>query len=220
MKPREYFEQQLEALQADLIRMASRTEQMIADATRVLVARELALFDKVQMIEEQVDQMDLEIESRCMILLARQQPVAGDLRTIGSALKMIADIERCADYAVDIAKAGVRLAEREPIKPYEDLPRMSRVVQNMLHDMLTSFVQKDTELARQVCRRDEEIDTLYRQVRDEIVSVIAGRDESVTAQGIEIVLCARYLERIADHIVNMGERIVYMATGVLEELDP
>lgn len=220
MSIRQRYSERLEFLQSEVLRMATLTATMIEEATRCLVDRQADLFDTIMHREETIDRMDLEIEGECTLLIATQQPVARDLRVVGSIMKMIADIERMADYAVDIAKVGRKHARHAPVKPYRDLPEMSRLVRSMLHDMLQCFARHDAAGAREVASRDEEIDILYRSIRDELAQVLVGKTEEEIAQGMDVLLSARHLERIADHTVNIGERIVYMMTGVLEELDP
>lgn len=194
---------------------------LAADAVRTsihaLIEREVSYCDRVMEIENQIDALNLEIESRALQLLALQQPMARDLRTIAAVLRMITDIERIGDYSVDVARQARQLADRPLFKPLVDIPRMAEIVQLMLHDALQAFVSRDLDLATEAVQRDDEVDRLYRSLHEELADYLR-QDPSLTEQAISLLLIATYLERIADHITNIGERIWFIETGSLKEL--
>jgi len=214
---RKSFDQELQELKQELLKMGGAVDQMMAGAMKSLKDRDVGLARKIIELDDVVDRYNLEIEQRCLRLLALQQPMARDLRTIAAALYIIKDVERMGDYALDIAKAAIKLADRPLFKPLEDLPKMAEIVQRMLRQSLEAFVNRDIEAIPQIADEDFEVDRLYRALRDELISCIE-RDPSVTMQAVELILVARYLERIADHIINVGERIYYMEVGELREL--
>jgi phosphate transport system protein len=214
---RQTFEEQLSALQQDVVRMGSLAADAVQKAIEALAQRDVELADQVMEIENQIDALNLDIESRAVQLLALQQPMARDLRTIAGVLRIIADIERIGDYSVDTARQARDLADQPLMKPLVDIPRMARLVRKMLHDSLTAFVHRDLDLAMQAVHQDDEVDHAYRSLHDELIEYIR-RDPSLTAQAISLLLIGVYLERMADHVTNMGERIWYMETGELKEL--
>ncbi len=213
---RHSFDEQLAALQQDVVRMGSLAAEAVQRSIQMLTDRS-ADAGAVMEIENQIDALNLGIESRAIELLARQQPMARDLRTIMAVLRIITDIERIGDYAVDTSRQAVMLAERPLFKPLVDIPRMAHLVQSMLHDTLEGFVHRDLRLAMQAVRRDDEVDAAYRALHDELAEFIQ-RDPSLTGQAIALLLIGTYLERQADHVTNIGERIWFMETGEMKEL--
>ena len=213
---RHSFEEQLGELQQDVVRMGSLASQAIQLSIQMLTDRSSDA-SGVMDLENQTDALNLGIESRAIELLARQQPMARDLRTIVAVLRIITDIERIGDYAVDTSRQAITLAERPLFKPLVDIPRMATLVQSMLHDTLEGFVHRDLDLAMQAVRRDDEVDAAYRALHDELADYIR-RDPSLTSQAIALLLIGTYLERQADHVTNIGERIWFMETGSLKEL--
>jgi phosphate transport system protein len=214
---RHSFDQQLSALQQDVVRMGSLASDAVQRAVDALAQRDLKLADQVMQIENEIDALNLSIESRATQLLALQQPMARDLRTIAGVLRIIADIERIGDYAVDTSRQARALTDQPLFKPLVDIPRMARLVQRMLHDSMTAFVHRDLELAMQAVRQDDEVDHAYRSLHDELLEFIQ-RDPSLAPQAMCLLLIGVYLERMADHVTNIGERIWYMETGELKEL--
>jgi len=214
---RHSFDEQLADLQQDVVRMGSLAAEVVDAAVRALTERDLALCYHVMSLENQIDAMNLDIEERALQLLALQQPVARDLRTIAGVLRMITDIERIGDYSVDITRQARDLADRPLFKPLVDIPRMASIVQRMLHESLEAFVRRDLELATVAVRRDDDVDALYRSLHAEL-SDFMKQDPSLVEQAISLLLVGTYLERIADHITNIGERIWFIETGQLKEL--
>jgi len=214
---RETFEEQIEQVQVDVTRLASFVVEMLADAMRALVEQDEALADKVIMDDDVADDLDLHIEQECMRLLALQQPMAKDLRIIGTAMKVIADLERVGDYAVDIAKSAKTLAEEPYFKTLIDIPRMAEITIGMVRASAQAFVKQDLNLVREVVEKDDEVDRLWYRLLDELVDYMQ-RDPDLILQATHLLLVARYLERIADHVVNVAERVSYMETGQFEDL--
>ena len=214
---RHSFDVQLAALQEDVVRMGSLAGEAIQDALQALTTRDLNYCDKVMELENRIDALNLDIEQRALELLALQQPMARDLRTIAAVLRMIADIERIGDYSVDISRQARELADRPLFKPLVDIPRMAHLVQQMLHQSLEAFVRRDLELASEAVHRDDEVDRLYKQLLRDLISHVQ-RDPSLVPQAFSLLLVGAYLERIADHITNIGERIWFIETGALKEL--
>ncbi len=211
------FVAEMDNLEKQLVRMGDFVENMLALATKALVEQNEPLANEVILRDDVADQMDLTVEQLCMRLLALQQPLGRDLRTIGTALKIITDLERIGDYSVDIARMAKSMAHEPYFKPLVDIPRMSELVGGMLHDALRSFVSKDLELVRQVCERDDEVDRLWYSLLEELIGVME-RDTSLVRQAVALMLVARYLERIADHVTNIAERVNYAETGELAQL--
>jgi phosphate transport system protein len=214
---RHSFDEQLADLQQDVVRMGSLAAEVVDAAVRALTERDLAHCYHVMSLENQIDAMNLDIEERALQLLALQQPVARDLRTIAGVLRMITDIERIGDYSVDITRQARDLADRPLFKPLVDIPRMASIVQRMLHESLEAFVRRDLELATVAVRRDDDVDALYKSLHAEL-SDFMKQDPSLVEQAIALLLVGTYLERIADHITNIGERIWFIETGQLKEL--
>jgi phosphate transport system protein len=214
---RKSFDDELQEMKQDILKMGSVVEEMLVGSVRALQTRDEMLADEVIAKDDLVDGYNVVIERRCLRLLALQQPMARDLRTIAAGLYIIKDVERMGDYALDIAKAARKLAGTDPIKELVKIPKMAQMVQEMLHSSLNAFVNHDMHIISDVADKDDEVDLLYRQVRDELISVIQAKPETAMP-AVELILVARYLERIADHITNVGERIAYMELGELKEL--
>ena len=214
---RKSFSDELQEMKQDILKMGSVVEEMLVGSVRALQLRDEILADEVIAKDDLVDGYNVVIEQRCLRLLALQQPMARDLRTIAAGLYIIKDVERMGDYALDIAKAAKKLSGIDPVKDLVKIPKMAQIVQCMLHDSLLAYVNQSVEEISEVARKDDEVDMLYRQVRDEMIGLIQERP-MIAQPAVELILVARYLERIADHITNVGERIAYMETGEIKEL--
>ncbi len=197
--------------------MGGVTARAVDTATRALTDRKADLCDEVMVLENEIDALNLAIESRATQLLALQQPMARDLRTIAGVLRMISDIERIGDYSVDICRQAQALAGQSLFTELVDIPRMAVLVQNMLSDALRAFVDMDLDLAMKAVKQDDEVDHLYRTVHHQLIGHIQ-RQSSVAPQAIALLLVATYLERMADHVTNIGERIWFIQTGEMKEL--
>ena len=215
---REAYHRDLHKLREEILKMGSLVGKTIGDAVLSLKNRDVELAQKVIDMDKEIDALDHGIEENCMRLLALQQPMARDLRLIISVLKMSIDLERMGDLALEIGIITKMTASVPPIKPLIDIPRISEICQDMLKNTMIAFENKDVELAKQVARRDDEIDMLFDQVRRELISYMIEDPKKITgAQHLTFV--ARYLERIGDHITNLCESVVFMVTGERMELN-
>src|SRR5229473_229657 len=218
MNTRHAFDQQLTALEHDIVRLGGIVEEMLDHAMEALISQDPDLAKEVINRDDLADSLDLSIETRCMRLLALQQPVAKDLRTIGTFLKAITDLERVGDYSVDIARIALRLADHPGPLPRVDLAGMSEAVKSMNRHTLRAFVDRDLEAVQRICtEEDDVVDHAYHTMVDELLELMR-REPSQVVPAAYFILAARSLERIADHLTNVAERIQYMETGVLEEL--
>jgi phosphate transport system protein len=214
------FQQQLENLEQDLLRMGSLVEEAIGNSVLSLARQDLPLAEQVLEGDKPIDDLEILLEEQCMQLLALQQPVAKDLRKIGTILKVTTDLERIADQATNIAELTVSIGTAPLIKPLIDIPRMANLARGMLHKSIEAFVREDEQLARDVCAQDEEVDLLYASLFEELVGFLVHRQEGKDAEQIvQLLFTARALERIADHATNIGERVVYMLTGQVVKLN-
>lgn len=215
---REAYHRDLHTLKSDVTGMGSLVSKAIGDAVLSLKTRDVGLAQKVIDMDDEVDAVHYKIEDECMRLLALQQPMARDLRLIISVLKMSIDLERMGDLALEIAVITKITASVPPVKPLIDIPRMSEICREMLSSTMEAFENKDVELAKQVAKRDDEVDMLFDQIRRELISYMIEDPKKITgAQHLTFV--ARYLERIGDHITNLCENIVFMVNGERVELN-
>ncbi|MDQ7851140.1 MAG: phosphate signaling complex protein PhoU [Armatimonadota bacterium] len=215
---REAFESELQRLQEDVIRLGVLAGQAIRRAVEALQARDVTLAEQVIAEDDRLDAMHLELEQRCMHLLATQQPMAGDLRTIASVFAITLDLERMADHAEGVCRATRRLGNEPPVKPLVDIPRMQQIVQEMLNHALEAFGTRNADLAVRTAARDDEVDALRSQVFKDLLDIMI-RDPNLIPRALELLIVARHLERAADHVTNVCERVVYMVTGELRELN-
>jgi phosphate transport system protein len=212
MTVRHNYDQELEQLRQSLLEMGKAVGSAIDDAVVSLARGDLELARRVMDFDDIIDQMEVDIEDKCMVLIARQQPMARDLRVIGTGLKITTDLERMGDHAYDIAKITLGLANQELIKPLVDIPRMAQMSQKMLKDALDAYTTLDIPLAEQVCLNDDEVDDLYYQVFRELLTYMMEDPKTIT-QATQLIFVARYLERIADHATNIAEWTIYLVTG-------
>ena len=205
-----HFEQELEALKEQLLLMGGRAESIVLKAVESLRRMDEALAQGVFADDRIIDRMEIDVEERCVRLLALQQPMARDLRFITAALKINNDLERVGDHAVNIAGGTMRLVGQPLLKPLVDIPRMAELASGMLHDALDSFVRQDAETARRLCASDDVVDDLNHQVFRELVSFMV-EDPATITRAMELVLVARNLERVADLATNVAEEVVFIA---------
>ncbi|MCJ7823013.1 MAG: phosphate signaling complex protein PhoU [Armatimonadetes bacterium] len=218
-RTRQAFDEQLQELEGRLVEMGRFVASMLEKAVRALEEHDVELAREAIAEDDRADEMDLEIEQHCMRLLALQQPMSRDLRTIGTVMKVIADVERIGDYSVDIAKTAIKLADTEYFRPLEDIPRMAEMVRTMLQRALEALVAHDLALVAQVVDCDDAVDKLWYKVLDDVEKAMQERSD-IVPQAVALLLVARYLERVADHTVNIAERTAYMETGRMETLAP
>lgn len=215
---RKSFHSELEDLAAQILKMGLLVEEAIRDGVESLKNKDQDLARKVIEGDDAIDDLETEIEQTCLRLFALQQPMAVDLRMIGTALKIITDLERMADHAVDIAKVTIRLGNEPLIKPLIDIPRMAEITQRMVRECLDAFIRKDAALAHKMAAWDEEVDHLYAQVFRELL-VFMIEDPKTIRQATQLLFVGQHLERIADHATNVGEWVVYMVTGEKRDLN-
>lgn len=210
--PRESFNEELNSLHHDLIRMGGVVEKQIDLAITALVNQDGELSQKVIDGDDLVDDMETDIEEKCVKLIAKQQPLAIDLRRIFTAAKLVTDLERIADYAVDIARITLRLKDQKYIKPIIDIPRMADIAQTMIKNALDAYVNLDAKKAEETSKMDDEIDEIYKSIFNELVGIMKN-DSTTIIQGTQFLFMSKFLERTGDHVTNICEWIIYLITG-------
>ncbi len=215
---RERFTQKILDVKQKVLKMGALVENIIDSSVTAMKTQDLDLARNVLKKDDEIDQLELEIEKDCMMLLALQQPLAKDLRTIASVLKIITDLERMGDNAVNIAEVILEIGEEPILNSLKDIPRMADIAQKMLKMSLDAFVNEDIALAEKAAEKDEDVDRLYETVINDFLNIIAEKRE-LTKQGTKLLFLGRYLERIADHSTNICERTIYMITGELKEIN-
>jgi phosphate transport system protein len=214
---RQHFEAQMRALQQDVLRMGTYVLEMLDLAMEALIRQDVALCNRVIAMDDAADQMDLTIEQTCLRLLALQQPMARDLRIIGTALKIITDLERIGDYSVDIAKTARRMAREVYFKPVVHIPQMAECAKAVVSEALHAYLDHDLERVSRAIAMDDEVDRYYDQIFTELLEHIE-QNPAVYRQAVWFSQINRFLERIADHAVNVAERVYYMETGQFVQL--
>ncbi|MGI6092214.1 MAG: phosphate signaling complex protein PhoU [Veillonellaceae bacterium] len=209
---RRSYSNELETLREDLSHMGTIVTEAIAKAIEALARQDAAMAKAVMAGDDIIDNLEIEIEDKCMVLIARQQPLARDLRIIGTGLKITTDLERVGDHAFDIAKIACHIADKPLIKPLIDIPRMAEMSQKMLKDALEAYVNLDIALAEQVCEADDEVDRLNQQIFRELLTYMMEDPRAIT-QATQLILVAMSLERVADHATNIAEWVIYLVTG-------
>lgn len=209
---RNYFDNELQELIKDLIEMCSVVEEALSDSINALKKQNIELAEKVIEQDDIVDKMELKIEDKCLKLIALQQPIAKDLRIIATALKIVTDLERIADHAVDISKITKRLSGEKYIKELIDIPRMAYIVTGMVKDSIDAYVKQDVDKAREVSKRDDEVDALHSQIFRELL-ILMMEDPKKINQSTYFLFVSQSIERVADHVTNICEWIIYAVTG-------
>ena len=209
---RNRFDEQLHTLNHELLEMGALIERAIRSATDALIRQDVEAALQAIAADKEVDQAERDIESLCLKLLLQQQPVARDLRLISSALKMITDMERIGDQASDIAELVIYLSKEPYIKELTHLPQMAENAIRMVTGALDAYVRKDMVLAQEVMAMDDAIDTLFVTVKDELIDLIR-HDAAAGSQAIDLLMIAKYYERIGDHAQNIAEWVEYALTG-------
>ena len=214
---RENFHRILEETQQDVLRMGSLVEEAITKAVDALARSDVKSAEEILRADDYIDDLNVLIETNCLNLLALQQPMASDLRTIAAMLDIIIDLERIGDHACDIAQITRNLANEPHLKPLVDIPLMAAKAREMLRESLDAFSHRDAQAAHDIPSKDDEVDRLYRKVFAELIQFMA-RDPKAIGRASNLLLVALYLERIADHATNICERVVYMVEGVPKKL--
>lgn len=207
-----HFDEELGSLNEKLLHMARLAEESVALAVKSLKEGNEALCQDVFQREGTINLLEIEIDELCMRLLALRQPVASDLRFITSAMKIGSELERVGDLAVNIAEVSLDLLKLPLLKPLIDIPRMAAIAQGMVKDSLNAFVNRDEKLARAVCKRDDEVDSLNDQIFRELLTYMMN-DPATINRAVGLILIGRHLERIADHATNIGEDVIYLVLG-------
>jgi phosphate transport system protein len=204
-----HFHEELDGLKQTLLAMGALVEDQIRLTMQALVERDDALAERVIERDREVNAYDVEVDEKCVELLALHQPAAGDLRFLTTAMKIVTDLERIGDQAVNIAQRARELNVEPQLKPYIDLPRMAQLAQTMVKESLDAFVARDTALARRVCGEDEAVDALNHQIFRELLTFMM-EDPKTIPRAIRLILIARFLERVADHATNIAEMVIFM----------
>jgi phosphate transport system protein len=206
---RHHFEEELQTLKNRLLTMGALVEERAHQSVRSLVNRNQEAAEHIIASDKEVNDLQIDIDDRCLKLLATQTPLASDLRLITSAMKINADLERIGDQAVNIAENVIKLLPQPPLKPLIDIPRMAEIAQQMTRDALDSFVKRDATLARDVLKRDDEVDNLKDQVFRELLTYMMA-DPGTIQRALALILISRNLERIADHATNIAEDVIFL----------
>jgi phosphate transport system protein len=211
------YEHQIQDLRDDVVTMASMVDKAIVRAIDALKAQDVGLAKQVRKEDKIINAARWSGEERALTLIATQGPMAGDLRMIAAALQIFTDLERMADHAAGIAKIVVETADEAPLKPLVDIPRMSLIAREMLADSITAFVDRDADIARRVAIRDDDVDVLNDQIFRELLTYMMA-DPSTINRATHLLWAAHAIERIADRVTNICERVVFTVTGETEEL--
>jgi phosphate transport system protein len=217
MEIRTNFHKKLQDIQGELLAMGSMVEKAISRSIKALKERDLKLAEQVIAGDKKINEKRFEIEETCIQLIATQQPMAGDLRTIISVLNIISELERIGDHAEGIAKIVVMIGDEPPLKPLIDIPRMAEKTIDMLYRSMDALINCDESVARQIALEDEEVDQLYNQVFRELI-VFMVEDPKTITRATRLLWVAHNLERSADRVTNICERVVYLVTGKMEEI--
>jgi phosphate transport system protein len=215
--PRTSFERHLHELQDDVLVLGSMVEKAIYHSMEALKNRDLELAKQVVADDSEIDRKRFDIEEKCIELIVTQQPVARDLRIIVAVLNIIIDLERIGDHAEGVGKITLMIGNEPPLKPLIDLPRMAQKTGDMLRRSLDAFVNRDAEAARKISKEDDEIDALYDQVFRELLTFMAEDSKTIT-RATRLIWVAHNLERSADRVTNICERVVFVVTGKMEEI--
>jgi len=207
---RHHFEAELQNLRNQLLTMGGMVEERVHRAVHALIHRSEEDAKRIIASDKEINDLQMDVDNRCLKLLATQTPLAVDLRLITSAMKINADLERIGDQAVNVAESVLVLIPQPPLKPLIDIPRMAGIAEKMIRDALDAFVKKDAELARDVLRRDDEVDELKDQVFRELLTYMMA-DPRTIQRALSLILISRNLERIADHATNIAEDVIFIA---------
>ena len=205
-----HLDDELKDLHKEILKMGSLAEEAIFKSVEALKNRDKSGAQEVINTDNRIDELELSIDERCIDLIARYQPMAGDLRFITTGMKLNAELERIADLAVDISQRVLELVDKPMLKPLTDIPKLSVVAQNMVRDAIDAFVKRDIDLAKEVVLSDSQADKLRNLVQEELVNDYMVRDPKTANRAVPLLLIARHLERICDHATNIAEDVIYM----------
>lgn len=216
MPTRTEFNRHLQDLRDNVLKLGSMVDAAIEQSIQALKQSDLQLAQQIIDQDEQINELRFDIEESCLLLIAMQQPMARDLRAIVTAMNVALELERMGDHAKGIATIVQRMAGEPPLKPLIDIPRMAAISREMLRQSLDAFLARDVEQARAVAQRDQEVDELYTQVLRELISFII-EDPRLVTRAMFLLFAAHNLERVADRVTNICERVIFLTTGRLEE---
>lgn len=210
MRPK--LENKLIEIDEMLLEMGMLAEEQLSHAIKALLNHDIILANKVIERDVKIDELEMEIEKKCLNTIALQNPLAGDLRKLSSVLKIITDLERIGDHCVNMAEIVVNMGNEPHFKPLIDIPKMATIVQEMVNASLDSYSRRNPALATLTAQRDDEVDALYLKIYKELLEII-HEDKSHMDQIVSLLFIGRFLERIADHVTNICERSIFIATG-------
>jgi phosphate transport system protein len=216
--PREMFDLELQRLQDEMLAMASMVEEAIIESVDALKRRDMEGSKRLNAQDRKINRKRFDIEADCLVAIATQQPMASDLRVLAAILDIISELERIGDYAKGISRINLMIGEEPLLKPLIDVPNMAEKARSMLHQSLDAFVQRDVELARAIPKQDDDVDALYNQVYRELITYILA-DPKAIEQANYLLWSAHNLERAADRVTNICERVIFTVTGKMEEMD-
>jgi phosphate transport system protein len=217
-RPRETFDRELQRLQDEILALGSMVENALTESVEILKRRDMEGSRRLIAQDRAINEKRFAIEADALILIATQQPMAGDVRTLAAILELSTELERIGDYAKGIARINLMMGEGPLIKPLIDIPRMAEKARAMLHRALDAFVRRDVDLARAIPAEDDEVDALYNQVYRELITLILTNPRTID-QANYLLWVAHNLERAADRVTNICERVVFTVTGKMMEMD-
>ncbi len=215
---REVYHRALKDVEVEVLTMADMVSKAVHDSVEALKHRDIETSRRIVEEDILINKKRFDIEDKCLLLIATQQPMAIDLRTLAAVINIITDLERIGDHAEGIAKINISIGEEPLVKPLIDIPRMCEKGLSMLDRCMKAFVNRDIEAARQICGDDDEVDGLYDQVYRELVLIMIENPRTIHG-ATYLIWAAHNLERIADRVTNIAERIVFMVTGKMEEMN-
>jgi phosphate transport system protein len=218
-RPRETFDRELQRLQDEILALGSMVENALVESVEVLKRRDMDGSQRLIAQDRLINEKRFAIEADALILIATQQPMAGDVRTLAAILELSTELERIGDYAKGIARINLLMGEGPLVKPLIDVPRMAEKARSMLHRALDAFVRRDVDLARAIPAEDDEVDALYNQVYRELMTFVMSDPRNID-QANYLLWVAHNLERAADRVTNICERVVFTVTGEMMEMDP
>jgi phosphate transport system protein len=205
-----HFDEELKELNGEILKMGAFAEEAIFKSVEALKNRDKEMAKSVIDNDNNVDKLELAIDERCIDLIARYQPMAKDLRFIATGMKINAELERIADIAVDIAQRTMEIVDKPLLKPLDDIPALAGVAQNMVRMAIDAFIKRDIDLAKKVLLSDPEADKLRNLIQKELIEDYMAKDPSTAPRAVQLLLIARFLERICDHTTNIAEDVIYM----------
>ena len=215
---REAYQRALKELEEEILSMGEMVIKAIRDSIEALTRRDIEMARRIIDEDHIINQKRFDIEERCIQIIATQQPMAGDLRVITAVLNIITDLERIGDHAEGNAKINIMMGDEPLVKPLIDIPRMAEKGIQMLTECLEAFVDRNADKAKEICSRDDEVDALYEQIYRELL-VLMIEDPRIIKRATYLIWVAHNLERIADRVTNIAERVVFMVKGKMEELN-